>query len=82
MSVTAKLFINGGSQAVRLPKEFRFDGEEVRVRRVGHAVLLEPLAPGTWPKGYWSRLPRIDDGDWSRPEDGVPPPVERERDVP
>lgn len=37
---TAQLFKNGGSQAVRLPKEFRFDGEYVYIRRVGSAVIL------------------------------------------
>lgn len=82
MSTTAKLFINGGSQAVRLPKEFRFEGEEVRVRRLGHGVLIEPMAPSAWPTGYWTRLPRIDDDDWSRPEDPSPQPIERERDLP
>ena len=40
---TAKLFINGRSQAVRLPKEFRFDGDEVFIKRVGDAVVLLPL---------------------------------------
>ena len=40
---TAKLFMNGKSQAVRLPKEFRFEGDRVRVRRVGRGVLLEPI---------------------------------------
>lgn len=39
---TAQLFWHGRSQAVRLPKEFRFQGEEVRIRRVGAAVILEP----------------------------------------
>lgn len=39
----AKVFRNGRSQAVRLPKEFRFDGDSVRVRRVGGGVLLEPM---------------------------------------
>jgi antitoxin VapB len=39
----AKIFRNGRSQAVRLPREFRFDGTEVRVRRVPGGVLLEPL---------------------------------------
>lgn len=40
---TAKLFKTGRSQAVRLPKEFRFKGKEVRIRRVGQGVLLEPM---------------------------------------
>jgi antitoxin VapB len=41
--VDAKLFWNGRSQAVRLPKEFRFEGDRVRVTRVGAGILLEPL---------------------------------------
>jgi len=40
---TAKLFRHGRSQAVRLPKEFRLPGKEVRVSHVGAGVLLEPL---------------------------------------
>ena len=40
---TAKLFKHGRSQAVRLPKEFRLPGKEVRVRRIGRSVLLEPM---------------------------------------
>ena len=41
----AKLFWNGRSQAVRLPKEFRFQGDRVRVSRMGAGVLLEPILP-------------------------------------
>ena len=40
---TAKIFMHGRSQAVRLPKEFRLPGKEVRVSKVGNAVLLEPI---------------------------------------
>jgi antitoxin VapB len=40
----AKIFWSGRSQAVRLPKEFRFQGDEVRIRRHGNAVILEPVA--------------------------------------
>ena len=39
----AKLFWNGRSQAVRLPKAFRFEGDRVRVSRMGAGVLLEPV---------------------------------------
>jgi antitoxin VapB len=39
----AKLFQTGRSQAVRLPKEFRFTGTEVRIRKAGHGVVLEPI---------------------------------------
>jgi antitoxin VapB len=44
---TAKLFWSGRSQAVRLPKDFRFRGKEVHIRRHGAAVILEPL-PEDW----------------------------------
>jgi antitoxin VapB len=40
---TAKIFMHGRSQAVRLPKEFRLPGKEVTVRKVGNGVLLEPI---------------------------------------
>ena len=56
---TAKLFRNGRSQAVRLPKEFRFEGEEVSIRREGDRVVLEPLKRRTWPKGYWRSWGRV-----------------------
>ncbi len=41
---TAKVFWSGRSQAVRLPKDFRFQANEVRIRRQGSAVILEPIA--------------------------------------
>ncbi len=39
---TAKIFENGRSQAVRLPKKFRFDGDEVFVHKIGSSVVLIP----------------------------------------
>lgn len=50
----AKLFTHGGSQAVRLPKAFRFGGTEVRVRRDGDRVILEPV--GYDPDAFWARI--------------------------
>ncbi|MEX1364297.1 MAG: AbrB/MazE/SpoVT family DNA-binding domain-containing protein [Nannocystaceae bacterium] len=46
----AKVFWTGRSQAVRLPKEFRFDTETVLIRREGDRVVLEPVHE--WPEGY------------------------------
>ena len=43
----AKLFLHGGSQAVRLPMEFRFEGTEVHVRRVGDEVVLSAQPPSS-----------------------------------
>ncbi len=39
---SAKLFMNGQSQAVRLPKEFRFKGKEVFIKKIGNMVVLIP----------------------------------------
>ena len=47
MTEIAKLFTHGRSQAVRLPKAFRFAGSEVSIRRVGNSVVLEPLLQRT-----------------------------------
>jgi antitoxin VapB len=43
MTTTAKLFKNGRSQAVRLPGEFRFEGDRVSERRAARGVLVEPM---------------------------------------
>jgi antitoxin VapB len=47
---TARLFRNGQSQAVRLPKEYRFTGEKVLIKKVGNALILLPQ------KGSWTSL--------------------------
>jgi len=59
MMKTAKLFRNGRSQAVRLPKEFRFAGDEVVVRRSGKRVILEPKEHRRWPPGYWKSWRKV-----------------------
>ena len=43
---TAKIFKTGRSQAVRLPKEYRFSGDEVGINRIGDLVVLFPLKKG------------------------------------
>ncbi len=71
---TAKLFWSGRSQAVRLPKDFRFHGNEVRIRRRGSAVILEPAADD------WSWLDKIVgmlDDDFIKAVDEQPQPQER-----
>ena len=55
----AKLFTHGGSQAVRLPKEFRFEGTEVRIRKEGDRVILEPVATD-WAT-LWEKMDSLTD---------------------
>jgi len=77
MSATAKLFMHGRSQAVRLPKEFRFEGSEVRVSKVGDKVILEPLKKQPFDAEAWfARLDELGGRDFL--PDGIPgdPPVE------
>jgi antitoxin VapB len=51
---TAKLFMTGRSQAVRLPKEFRLEGDEVFVKRHGNAIVLTPKDNFDWSKWFES----------------------------
>jgi len=49
----AGIFMKGKFQAVLLPKEFRFRGKEVKIRREGTKVILESLEHTQWPSGFW-----------------------------
>ncbi len=72
MANRAKLFKSGGSQAVRLPKEYRFDDqEEVAIHREGRRVILEPVKR-TWSKDFLDLLGSAP--DFPYPDE--PPPVE------
>lgn len=53
---TAKLFMNGRSQAVRLPKAFRFEGDEALIHRDGDRVILTPK-PRSWRDFFQKRDP-------------------------
>lgn len=68
---TAKVFMHGRSQAVRLPKDFRVAGGEVRVSKCGEKVILEPLTPPAFDVDAWrARLDALGAEDFL-PE-GVP----------
>ena len=66
MEARAKIFQNGRSQAVRLPKEFRFKGNEVKISKKGSKVILEPLERSEWPEGFWDLF--TEDRDFNTPE--------------
>jgi len=67
--------MTGRSQAVRLPKEFRFDGDMVLVHREGNSVILEPVHE--WPAGYVESFTGVAE-DFQRPPQGT---VEKRRKI-
>jgi antitoxin VapB len=71
---TAKIFKHGRSQAVRLPKEFRLPGNEVRVRRVGQGILLEPIGVPFDFDAWWAKLDSYHDVPFM-PEGREQPPM-------
>lgn len=76
MPATAKLFKNGSSQAVRLPRAFRLPGKEAAIHREGERIILEPLVRARWPRNFFRSI-RIADRTFIRPSQGdLPPPVD------
>lgn len=71
---TAKIFMNGRSQAVRLPKDFRFDVDEVYIERRGDEVVLRPATSHAARIKWWQQLQSL-----STQSTGDFPLVERER---
>ncbi len=72
---TAKVFTTGRSQAVRIPKQYRFACDEVLIEREGERVILTPR-PRSW-REYFARAPRFS-GDYPDSIDDKPA-QERER---
>ena len=66
MAQTAKLFRNGRSQAVRLPKEFRFPGDSVRIKKTRDGVLLQAINFDT--KAWFEELDRFNQEETLMPE--------------
>ncbi len=74
--MTAKLFENGRSQAVRLPKEYRFNGDEVAINKVGDIVILMPKE-SKW-SGFLNSLELFSDDFMSN---GREQPAAKEREA-
>ena len=69
-----KVFVNGGSQAVRVPKEFKFDSTEVEIWKNGEVVSMRPVKKRSWPKGFFEAI-RITDPAFKRQPQGKLPPA-------
>jgi antitoxin VapB len=82
--VTAKLFMNGSSQAVRLPRAFRFDGNAVNIRKEGNSVVLEPITPVFQSTAEWfAELDRLNElaGEPFMAKGREQPPMPQDRKV-
>jgi antitoxin VapB len=65
MAKTAKIFMHGRSQAVRLPKEFRLPGKEARVSKIGDKVILEPIDEKPFDaKAFWAEIDALGGADF------------------
>ena len=71
---TCKVFWSGRSQAVRLPKQFRVEGREMRITRRGRAIVLEPV-PETW--AWLDAIVGPVDEDFVKAVNEKPAPTER-----
>lgn len=69
-----KVFTNGGSQAVRVPKEFKFDCTEVEIWKDGDVVSMRAVKKREWPKGFFESI-RISDPAFKRQPQGKMPPA-------
>ena len=82
MTVTAKLFISGRSQAIRLPAKLRLNAKEVRIEQVGNALWVQP-APSpdqnmaVWLKSFYSATEALPDNFLADRGDGTPQTCDR-----
>ncbi|MGM0623565.1 MAG: antitoxin [Campylobacterota bacterium] len=63
MSAVAKVFKNGQSQAIRIPKEFRVDTQEVYIEKVGNSLVIKPKSASKWDQ-FFDHLEKVDTKDF------------------
>lgn len=80
MSITAKVFMSGRSQAIRLPARLQVRSKEVRIEQVGSALWVQPVTEpenlGQWLQAFYAATPLLPD-DFLADRDDAPP---QERD--
>lgn len=77
MTVTAKLFMSGRSQAIRLPAKLRMDAKEVRIEQVGNALWVQPEpsvdhSMADWLKGFYQATEPLPDTYLADRNDSLP----------
>ena len=76
MKKVAKVFKNGRSQAIRIPKEFRVDSDEVYIKKIGDTLIIKPKKSDKW-DSFFDKLKEIDTKDFMKTRE-QPPLQERE----
>jgi virulence-associated protein VagC len=71
---TVKVLKTSTGQVIPLPAEYQFETAAVSIRRVGDAVILEPVKPDRWPEHFFEDI-RINDPGVVRPDQGSAPPA-------
>jgi len=71
MRFTAKVFKNGQSQAIRIPKEFRVDSDEVYIEKVNNTIIIKPKFKDKWDT-FFKKLDKIDTHDFLTQREQLP----------
>ena len=71
MTMSAKVFQNGRSQAIRIPKELRVDSSEVYIEKVGDTLMIKPKKEDRWDK-FFDELESVDSEDFLESRDQLP----------
>ena len=71
MTLIAKVFKNGRSQAIRIPKEYRVDSDEVYIEKVGETLVIRPKKRDKW-DAFFESLEDVDTGDFMTERDQLP----------
>ena len=78
MTMLGKVFQNGRSQAIRIPKEYRVDTNEVFIEKVGDSLIIKPKYENKW-DSWFDALDKIDTSDFL--EDRNQPPAQEREDL-
>ena len=71
MTMVAKVFQNGRSQAIRIPKEYRVNSNEVYIEKVGDTLIIKPKYKDKW-DNFFDKLEKVDTTDFLSSRDQLP----------
>ena len=71
MTMVAKVFKNGRSQAIRIPKEYRVDSDEVYIEKVGDTLVIKPKKEDKW-DSFFESLEDVDTKDFMSEREQLP----------